>query len=102
MNYIELKKVTEELLKIIKKYYKGDINDKIIIGFLSEILILINEKNSIPRVELKLKQKLKSLFPPHEGLSDYYVYIENNNSEMYNINQKVKNLKKKLWFLIIE
>lgn len=44
----------------------------------------------------------KKLFLLYDNSEVLDIYIENNNSEMYNINQKVENLKKKLWFLIIE
>lgn len=101
MNYIELKKVVKELLKIMKKYHKDNSNTQIIMGFLLEMLYLIDRREIVLEVESKLKEKLKSLYPPHEGLSDYYIYLDDKD-KMIEINKKLEELKDKLWFLVRE
>ena len=95
----EIGKTVKKLLTIIKKNYNGNPNEKLIINFLSNIIYLIEDTELSDEKKIReIKYNINNLFPPREGLTEYYVfsvYIK----EMIIVNQEISKLKENLYNL---
>lgn len=95
----EMEKTVKKLLTIIKKNYNGYPNEKLIIKFLSNIIYLIEDTELSDEKKIReIKYNINNLFPPREGLTEYYVFLENR-KEMVIVNQEIKKLRENLYSL---
>ena len=95
----EIEKIVKKLLIIIKKNYNGHPNEKLIINFLSNIIYLIEDTELSDEKKIReIKYNINNLFPPREGLTEYYVFLENR-KEMIIVNQEISELKENLYNL---
>lgn len=94
-----MEKTVKKLLTIIKKNYNGYPNEKLIIKFLSNIIYLIEDIELSDEKKIReIKYNINNLFPPREGLTEYYVFLENR-KEMIIVNQEIKKLRENLYSL---
>lgn len=94
---LEIKTVVQQLLALLIKYDNGKINYQI--QKLKDINeILDSDMNSSEKKEI-LNDMSKNIYPPQGGLTDFYVW-DNDNSKRIEINQSISALNDKLWNLI--
>ena len=94
-----MEKTVKKLLTIIKKNYNGYPNEKLIIKFLSNIIYLIEDTELSDEKKIReIKYNINNLFPPREGLTEYYIFLENR-KEMIIVNQEIKELRENLYSL---
>lgn len=102
MNYLEIKKVSTELLKIIEKYDNGYSNIKIIIKNLRYLIYIINENKATEQLKQILTEISKELFTSNKdmGLLSFYIW-KDDYEERIKINKHIEKLTNILLNLVI-
>jgi hypothetical protein len=92
----KIKEIFSELLPILEKYNTGEINYQINEIRKGEELIRLNDYSEELLSELKII--IKTLYPPHGGLSDFYIWKEDE-GERIEVNKPIATLGDLLWEL---
>ena len=98
INYLEMKRVANELIEFIEKYNLNDYNGEIVLRFLKELIYdVIDNKKNILEKEQEISDIMESLFPLRTGLTEMYVE-DRDKKKMFQLNEYLENLKRKLIF----
>ncbi len=93
----EVKIVLEELLSRLEMYNNGEINDQV--NEIKRALCIIESDMNPIQKNLALKRIQKNIYPANGGLTDFYVW-KNDEIERIAINKPISRLGDKLWDLI--
>ncbi|WP_336018049.1 hypothetical protein [Fusobacterium polymorphum] len=98
INYLEMRRVANELIEFIEKYNLNDYNGEIVLRFLKELIYdVIDNKKNILEKEKEISDIMESLFPLRTGLTEMYVE-DRDKKKMFQLNEYLENLKRKLIF----
>ena len=94
INYLEMKRVANELIEFIEKYNLNDYNGEIVLRFLKELIYdVIDNKKNILEKEQEISDIMESLFPLRTGLTEMYVE-DRDKKKMFQLNEYLENLKR--------
>ncbi len=99
--YKRAKFLLEKLLKIIEQEGKGEIDFQINevkrgIYLLDSLLQNSDENNSLG---LDLKRVIRNLYPPRGGLSDFYIWNDDEDTRI-KVNMPLSNIEDELWKIL--
>ena len=89
----ELREKCIEMDELLKKE-----NIKIWEGMFKKFAEEIEKNKEINEIKREIKYNINNLFPPREGLTEYYIFLENR-KEMIIVNQEIKELRENLYSL---
>ncbi|TCO68979.1 hypothetical protein [Marinisporobacter balticus] len=99
---IELLEVLDDLYKLLKSEDTSEITYvmkelKHVITILDKAISL--KDNNLDNVLIEIREMCKSFFPPHGGLSDYFIWRDDF-SERKRVNEIYESYKNRMWFLL--